>query len=215
MATHGTAMEQLDKPLEADRVKQRRQGGRMISYLEGYDVIDRANAIFGFDGWSYRLIESSFVRMGDAGFYQATVEVETLGVTRRDVGVGDVTVPRDRTLDEASADAFGTALKGAVTDGLKRCLRTFGSQFGNSLYDKDDPAHAGEAAAAADATAGSRAPAKTAPKVPAGESRECPNCGSSMTLRSGTTKDGRPYTAWFCNSKCGSKPVWVNEREPF
>ena len=35
---------------------------------------------------------------------------------------------------DESADGHETAYKGAVTDGLKRALRTFGDQFGNSLY---------------------------------------------------------------------------------
>jgi recombination DNA repair RAD52 pathway protein len=31
-------------------------------------------------------------------------------------------------------DAYEVARKGSVTDALKRCLRMFGGQFGNSLY---------------------------------------------------------------------------------
>ena len=34
-------------------------------------------------------------------------------------------------------DAFESAAKEAVTDALKRCLRSFGNAFGNCLYDKD------------------------------------------------------------------------------
>ena len=35
-------------------------------------------------------------------------------------------------------DAHDMAIKGAVTDALKRALRTFGPQFGNGLYEHDD-----------------------------------------------------------------------------
>jgi recombination DNA repair RAD52 pathway protein len=34
-------------------------------------------------------------------------------------------------------EASEIAYKGCVSDGMKRAFRTFGDQFGNSLYDKD------------------------------------------------------------------------------
>ena len=37
-------------------------------------------------------------------------------------------------MTEETADGHETALKGAVTDGLKRALRGFGDRFGNGLY---------------------------------------------------------------------------------
>ena len=52
---------------------------------------------------------------------------------------------------EETAEGHDTALKGAVTDGLKRALRSFGDQFGNALYgdgNADSPASsAGQAPA--------------------------------------------------------------------
>lgn len=217
-------IEQLRANVDPSRVKQRRQGGRPISYLEGYDVIEAANEIFGFDGWSYAVQDVQFVRMHDVGFYQAIVKVRVMDVERTDVGCCDVAVARDRGIDSASADAFGTALKGAVTDGLKRALRTFGNQFGNSLYDSDDPAHAA-AAEAPQVLEGGR-PASAGRGTPGGQrepddgraergnspEQPCPTCWGAMSLRSGTTRDGRPYTAWFCDAKCGQKPLWLNER---
>jgi DNA recombination protein Rad52 len=208
---------ELGQPLEQERVKYRRQAGRQISYLEGYDVIDRANAIFGFDGWSYAVLDTAFVRMGEVAFYQATVRVWIGNAERTDVGVGDVAFPRDRGLDGANADAYGTALKGAVTDGLKRALRTFGGQFGNSLYDKDDPSNtlAMESHDTFNAdkrgTNGVSGSARLVQETD--DSPACAGCGGTMALRSGTTRDGRPYTAWFCDAKCGQKPVWVNDRK--
>lgn len=225
--------EQIDRlraPLDASRVKQRRQGGRPISYLEGYDVIEAANEIFGFDGWCYAVQDVQFVRMHDVGFYQAIVRVRVGDVERTDVGCCDVAVSRDKGIDSASADAFGTAVKGAVTDGLKRALRTFGNQFGNSLYDSDDPAHAaaadgpqmleggrpttaGRGAAATHRSAeGSQRDTEDTHQGGSPPEQPCPTCGGAMTLRSGTTRDGRPYTAWFCDAKCGQKPLWLNDR---
>ena len=45
---------------------------------------------------------------------------------------------------EDNADGHETAIKGAVTDGMKRALRSFGVQFGNGFYG-DQPAEAPKA----------------------------------------------------------------------
>lgn len=132
----------LEQPLDQARVKHRDAGrGQKVPYLEGYDIIDAANRIFGFDGWSYEVesagIASTFTiqRQRDnkqvqvtLTQYEARVKVTALGVTRKDVGLS--------LTDSDRAEAHDTAYKGAVTDALKRALRTFGAQFGNDLYDK-------------------------------------------------------------------------------
>ena len=41
---------------------------------------------------------------------------------------------------EESGEGHETACKGAVTDGLKRALRSFGEAFGNGLYGDQPPA---------------------------------------------------------------------------
>lgn len=90
--------------------------------------------------------------------YEATIELTVRGCVAPIVEVGtqpvaswnvvDVALSRrkkddkERELEQweivnarrTIVDAHEMAKKGAVTDGLKRCLRTFGSQFGNSLY---------------------------------------------------------------------------------
>ena len=125
-------IEKLKRPLAASRVKSRSQSGRAVSYLEGYDVIDAANDIFGFDGWSY-FVKSIEPLGGDEKrrLYQAVVTVTVGNAARADVGHG--------ISAGDSSEAQETAIKGAVTDALKRALRSFGAQFGNSLYDKDGP----------------------------------------------------------------------------
>ena len=50
-------------------------------------------------------------------------------VSREDVGFGN-------GIAKTLADAHESAAKEAVTDSIKRTLRSFGNQFGNSLYDK-------------------------------------------------------------------------------
>ena len=59
--------------------------------------------------------------------YSAPVRVSVAGaLPRTDLGVHPVT--------EDNFDGHDTAMKGAVTDGLKRAFRSFGVQFGNGFY---------------------------------------------------------------------------------
>ena len=59
--------------------------------------------------------------------YSAPVRVSVAGaLSRTDVGVHPVA--------EDNFDGHDTAIKGAVTDGLKRAFRSFGVQFGNAFY---------------------------------------------------------------------------------
>ena len=134
------AVKALDSPLDESRVKKVQTGGRAADYLETYDVIERANEIFGFDGWSFELLDVTPVHAANrAGeptgvLYMAKGRL-TIGETVRiDVGTNDVSYRRED--GNASPDSFETAIKGAVSDCLKRCFRTWGAQFGNSLYDK-------------------------------------------------------------------------------
>lgn len=134
---------QLKEALDESRVKQVSTGGRSADYLETYDIIDAANRIFGFDGWSFELIDvspmSAANRDGESRgvLFVAKGKLTVGGVSRIDVGTNDVSYRRDS--GEATPDSFETAIKGAVSDCLKRCFRTFGNQFGNSLYDKQRP----------------------------------------------------------------------------
>jgi hypothetical protein len=57
-------------------------------------------------------------------------EITAMGAIAQDVGYG---IGQSYS---SFADAFESAAKEAVTDALKRCLRTWGNRFGNCLYDK-------------------------------------------------------------------------------
>ena len=132
---------QLKSPLDGRRVKRREQGNISLSYLEGYDIIDRANQIFGFDGWSYDVTKLEQVseeineKNNKVIAYRALVTVTVYGsnhqlfVLRSDVGYG-IGIANNYALAHESGG------KEAVTDALKRTMRSFGSQFGNALYDK-------------------------------------------------------------------------------
>ncbi|MYD36317.1 MAG: hypothetical protein F4X20_04770 [Dehalococcoidia bacterium] len=131
--------QELDTPIDAALVSQRKgRGGKTFSYIEGHTVIDEANRVFGYGGWGYdvmgdivlREIDNVDAKTGEIRrirAYAATVRVTVLGAPpRMDVGFHPVV--------EDNADGHETAIKGAVTDGLKRAFRSFGARFGNALY---------------------------------------------------------------------------------
>ena len=129
----------LGQPLDPGLVSQRKgRGGRVFDYLEGHIVIAQANRIFGYGGWGYdlvgdvtlRRIETVDSQTGEVKVdqgYSAPVRVTVAGaLPRTDIGVHPVA--------EDNFDGHDTAMKGAVTDGLKRAFRSFGVQFGNGFY---------------------------------------------------------------------------------
>ena len=131
----------LSYELDASRIKTREKGNISLSYIEGHDVIESANKIFGYGNWSYSISKLEQVSQEQNHnqniiiCYKAIVRViaqdisHTKETTREDVGFGSGVA---KTL----SDAHEGAAKEAVTDALKRAMRTFGNQFGNSLYDK-------------------------------------------------------------------------------
>ena len=139
----------LGQPLDPAIVSQRKgRGGKSFDYLEGHIVIAQANRIFGYGGWGYELVGDVTLRRietvnpqtgevkVDQG-YSAPVRVSVAGaLPRTDVGVHPVA--------EETFDGHDTAIKGAVTDGLKRAFRSFGVQFGNAFY--GDQPHVGNTA---------------------------------------------------------------------
>ena len=143
----------LEQPLDPALVSRRDgRGNRQYDYIEGHTVIDQANRIFGYGGWGYELvgdvslrrIEKVDVRTGELKVnyaYSAPVRVSVVGAPpRTDIGFHIVT--------EDTPEGHETAAKGAVTDGLKRALRSFGDRFGNGLYG-DQPSANGRAGAQA------------------------------------------------------------------
>ena len=99
-----------------------------------------ANRIFGFGEWSYTVPECVCVHQGareigqakKPGFgvtYTAKVSVVVAGTIREDFGAG-------HGYDVDCGLAHESAIKEAVTDALKRALRSFGNPFGLALYDK-------------------------------------------------------------------------------
>ena len=131
----------LNQELDSSRIKTRDKGNISLSYIEGHDVIETANRVFGFGNWSYSISKLEQVsqeqnqNQNHVICYKAIVQVlihsenHTLDVSREDVGFGT-------GVSKTLADSHENAGKEAVTDALKRAMRSFGNQFGNSLYDK-------------------------------------------------------------------------------
>src|SRR4051812_40327775 len=135
----------LAAPLNRGNVKSRTQGGRGVSYIEGWRAIDEANRIFGFDSWTRETTELRLVserereigaqkKAGWGVSYVAKARVvvfaaDTL-VIREGVGAG-------HGIDVDCGQAHESAIKEAETDAMKRALMTFGNPFGLALYDKE------------------------------------------------------------------------------
>src|SRR5262249_29260249 len=144
MSFTATQIASLGAKLDAGTVKSRKQGGRDVSYVEGWHCIAEANRIFGFDGWTRETMDIHCVserereigrdkRAGWGVSYVAKVRVIAFAgdslVTREGVGAG-------HGIDVDCGQAHESAIKEAETDAMKRALMTFGNPFGLALYDK-------------------------------------------------------------------------------
>jgi DNA repair and recombination protein RAD52 len=118
--------------LDSSRIKSRSKGNVSLSYLEGFDVIETANKIFGYGNWSYNISTLEQVsqeqnhNQNNVVCYKAVIQIRVYdlqhskNVTREDVGFG---IGIAKTL----ADAHEGGAKEAVTDAIKRTLRSFGN----------------------------------------------------------------------------------------
>ncbi len=134
------ATEELTRKLDPAHVKPAKSFGPKGDYIEGWHAMAEANRIFGFGEWAYTVPECTCVHQGPReigqakkpGFgvtYTAKVAVSVAGVVREDFGAG-------HGYDVDCGLAHESAIKEAVTDALKRALRSFGNPFGLALYDK-------------------------------------------------------------------------------
>ncbi len=134
-------MQVLKYDIEPSRIKSRTKGNINLSYLEGFDLIETANKIFGHGNWSYAITsldqvsQETNTNQNVVICYKAVVKLTVYSldhskhISKEDVGFGT-------GISKMLADAHEGGAKEAVTDSLKRSMRTLGNQFGNSLYDK-------------------------------------------------------------------------------
>lgn len=143
----------LNAPLDRQHVASREQGGRQVSYIEGWHAISEANRIFGFDAWDRETIllqetnRDLLTLKGRNGEYQqwrigylAKVRITVGSVIREGTGFGT-----GMSKPEALGEAIESAVKEAETDAMKRAFMTFGNPFGLALYDKTQANVADEA----------------------------------------------------------------------
>lgn len=128
--------------LDSSRIKSRQKGNISLSYLEGFDIIETANRIFGYGNWNYTISTLEQVsqeqnqNQNNVICYKAVINISVYDLThskqvnREDVGFGT-------GIAKTLADAHESGAKEAVTDAIKRAMRSFGNQFGNSLYNKN------------------------------------------------------------------------------
>ncbi|XP_063595130.1 uncharacterized protein LOC134772038 [Penaeus indicus] len=123
-------------------------GGQRIAYIEGWRLISLANEIFGFNGWSHSVTNQTidFVDHYNGRYYvgvSARVRVQLKdGVFHEDIGYGVSEGMKSKAL------SIEKARKEAVTDGMKRALKSFGNALGNCLSNKDYLRFIGKAPAA-------------------------------------------------------------------
>ncbi len=131
------------KSFEPGKPQPREKGPRILTYLEGWYVIERMNAIFGADGWRRGFVHNGLYESGRQ-------EIQVKGRTRFDVFflceyeiaiTGSSCAAEDVGFGSGMSynswgDAIESAAKEAVTDALKRCCRSLGNALGNCLYDK-------------------------------------------------------------------------------
>ncbi|KAJ7058037.1 hypothetical protein C8F01DRAFT_1255927 [Mycena amicta] len=130
----------LNQKLGPEYISQRPGpgGGAKLTYAEGWKVINIANEVFGYEGWSSQIInmttdymdfneESRRYNVGVSVILRVTLRE---GVSHEDVGYGMIENAKSKGM------ALDKCKKEAVTDALKRTLRTYGNVLGNCLYDK-------------------------------------------------------------------------------
>ena len=129
-------IEQLSEPILAKNVKERdgnRAGTFQLAYVEGWHVIDEANRIFGYGGWSSETIETTCVNNEPENVtYIAKVRVTVGDVIREGTGAGH------GNTKQGIGSNHEAAIKEAETDARKRAFMQFGNQFGLSLYNGKD-----------------------------------------------------------------------------
>jgi recombination DNA repair RAD52 pathway protein len=137
----------LMQPIRGARVANRQQGGKTLSYLEAYDVRAHLIRIFGFGGFDAEILDYDLVFVRDYENndkpMQEIAYKARMQLTIRDRNGDAIARYTECAVGSASGgsgfgDLHDNALKSAVSDALKRCAINLGSQFGLSLYDKDN-----------------------------------------------------------------------------
>jgi recombination DNA repair RAD52 pathway protein len=125
---------ELSKPVDERFV--RRAASVKGAYTTGDYVRLMLNQIFGPDNWSHTVLSGpDMVRLNAGGAYVKTLVRLTVRfangqqVVHEDVGITVLNAGRSVELDAVAPERYETALKAAVTDGLKACAEHLGACF--------------------------------------------------------------------------------------
>src|SRR5438093_2847407 len=129
----------LAAKIDGRAIRERRQAGQTLSYIEGWYAIAEANRVFGFEGWDRETVSLRCVWEGPR---QGRPSCAYIAQVRIRVRAGETLVCRDGHgsgigIGATPGEAHETAVKEAETDATKRALVTFGNAFGLCLYDRE------------------------------------------------------------------------------
>ena len=123
----------LNEPLDSNSIKYKMER----PYISGSTIIENANKIFGFGAWRVEPVGGYYIEQGtgEANAPRQYCQRARLYIydtlVAEEVGTG-VAYMHDPGRIPAELDS---AIKGALTDAMKRCFRMFGAQFGSTLPD--------------------------------------------------------------------------------
>lgn len=195
----------LNTPLQQSEIEQK-QG---MSYLKGQLAVVKANNIFGLGNWGYEqigpieMIETVTSNSNDRKVILATAMVK---VTVK--GCIVFVEQGDCEAQGAGYAALSMARKGAVTDGLKRCLKNFGPTFGLDLYFKTPPVQA-----ASQPTTQNRSAPATRPQVTQ-NSQQQPNrpAPAPQAVKTAPVTPATPKAAPTADGNDASQPMSEQQR---
>jgi DNA repair and recombination protein RAD52 len=129
---------ELEQKLSQDMISKRQgPGGGKVHYIETWKAIEQTNRLFGFNGWSSRIMEINldFIDQIDGRFTAGVSAIVRItlkdGSFREDIGYGISENQKQK------GKALEQGKKKAVSDAMKRALKSFGHALGLSVYDKD------------------------------------------------------------------------------
>jgi DNA repair and recombination protein RAD52 len=142
-------IKRLNQPLNSKFVKSRKKAGQTLSYLPGYAVEKAANEVFEHKYSSETvlldmLFKREYTKTKENGEQVEMIEVAYQAKVRVSVNIDGIDIVREgygagngQATLATPFDAYELAIKEAETDAKKRALKSFGDQFGLSLYDKE------------------------------------------------------------------------------
>lgn len=129
--------------LNKNRIANRSQGGRTLSYLEAWDVRNAMIRIWGFGEWSEENVQSEVLRIetdvpnakGDGTINWRITALCRVKVTVHQTGAVYTGVAVATQAGKDLGEVTDFAMKTADSDAFKRAAMNLGTQFGLSLYD--------------------------------------------------------------------------------